>query len=76
MTSPPDRHRATGSFLQFAGLVVVVFGLQATRAWLMPICFALLIAVLAEVPLRWLQRRGLPRPIAAVVAPDRRSDSW
>lgn len=54
--------------MQFASLVVVVFGLQATRAWLLPICFALLLAVLGEVPLRWLQRRGLPRPLAALFA--------
>lgn len=54
--------------MQFAALVVVVFGLQAARVWLLPICFALLLAVLGEVPLRWLQRRGLPRPLAAVLA--------
>ena len=63
-----ERVRIGGGLLVFAALVVVVFGMQATRAWLLPICFALLLAVLGEVPLRWLQRRGLPRPIAAVVA--------
>ncbi|MEO6595983.1 MAG: hypothetical protein ABIP94_14625, partial [Planctomycetota bacterium] len=54
--------------MRIAALVVVVFGLQATRAWLLPICFSPLSAVLAEVPLGWLQRRRLPRPIAALVA--------
>lgn len=63
----PNRAPRDG-LLQFAALVVIVFGLQATRAWLLPICFALLLAVLGEVPLGWLQRRGLPRPIAAMCA--------
>jgi predicted PurR-regulated permease PerM len=54
--------------VQFAALVVVMFGLQVTRAWLLPICFALLVAVLGEVPLRFMQRRRLPRPVAALVA--------
>lgn len=66
-SAPPPAVRANG-LLSFAALVVVVFGLQATRAWLLPICFALLLAVLGEVPLRWLQRRGLPRPLAALLA--------
>lgn len=51
----------------FAALVVVVFGLQATRSWLLPIAFALLLAVLGEWPLRWLQRRGVPRPLGALL---------
>ncbi|HEX5052186.1 MAG TPA: AI-2E family transporter [Planctomycetota bacterium] len=67
-TTTAERPTARQGLLHIAALVVVVFGLQATRAWLLPICFALLIAVLSEVPLRWLQRRGLPRPLAAVVA--------
>lgn len=66
-SAPPPAIRSNG-LVQFAALVVVVFGLQATRAWLLPICFALLLAVLGEVPLRWLQRRGLPRPLAVLLA--------
>lgn len=67
MEAPAARNRMPrDGLLQFAALVVIVYGLQATRAWLLPICFALLLAVLAEVPLRWLQRRGLPRPLAAL----------
>lgn len=48
--------------------MLVVLGLQAARAWLLPVCFALLLAVLGDGLLRWLQRGGVPRPVAALVA--------
>ncbi|MEZ6036974.1 MAG: AI-2E family transporter [Planctomycetota bacterium] len=54
--------------MQLAALVVIVFGLQAARSWMLPICFALLLAVLASVPLRWLGRRGVPRALAVVLS--------
>jgi predicted PurR-regulated permease PerM len=54
--------------VQFAALVVVVYGVQATRGWLLPIAFALLLAVLCEVPLRWLRRLGVPRPLGALLS--------
>ncbi len=66
-SAPPPAIRPNGLVL-FAALVVVVFGLQATRAWLLPICFSLLLAVLGEVPLRWLQHRRVPRPLAALLS--------
>ncbi len=65
--SPAPAARRHG-LVQFAALVVVVYGLQATRAWLLPIGFALLLAVIGEVPLRWLRRIGVPRPLGALVA--------
>jgi predicted PurR-regulated permease PerM len=54
--------------LRFIALVVAVFAMQAARSWLLPICFALLFVVLGWVPLQWLHRRGLPRPLAALAA--------
>lgn len=63
-TTPPPGRR--DGLLQLAALVVVIFGLQVARAWLLPICFALLLAVLGSLPLGWLTKRGLPRPIAAL----------
>lgn len=69
MPQPAKDPAPTGrrdGLVQLAALVVVVFGLQAMRAWLLPVCFALLLAVLASLPLGWLARRGVPRPIAAL----------
>ncbi len=60
--------RPRDGLVQLAALVVVVFGLQAARAWLLPVCFALLLAVLGSLPLTWLARRRVPRPIAALAS--------
>lgn len=60
--------RRSDGLLRVAALVVVVFGLQAAQGWLLPICFALLFAVLASFPLRWLRRIGLPRPLGFLLS--------
>lgn len=66
---PGPAHAPRGdALLHLAAIVVIVFGLQAARVWLLPVCFALLLAVLGAVPMRLLRRIGLPRPLAAIVA--------
>jgi len=52
----------------FAAAVVVVAGLRAGRPILLPSALALFLAILSLPILLWLQRRGVPTPIAIVLA--------
>jgi len=50
-----------------ASAIVVGAGLVAMRTILAPFLFALLIAIAGALPLRWLQNRRVPGPIAAIL---------
>lgn len=50
-----------------AALVVIVAGLRAARALVVPFLLALFFAVILTPPLRWLQRKGLPTALALVI---------
>ncbi len=51
----------------FAGVVIVVAGLRAAQPILIPFMVAVFLAVLGSVPLFWLQRKGLPAPLAVLI---------
>lgn len=43
-----------------ACLVVVISGLKAASAIVVPLLMAVFLAIIATPPMQWLQRRGLP----------------
>jgi predicted PurR-regulated permease PerM len=50
-----------------ASLVVVVAGLKAAQSFFLPLLMALFLTVLCVPPMRWLERRGLPIGLAALL---------
>jgi predicted PurR-regulated permease PerM len=50
-----------------AGVVIVVAGLRAAQPVLIPFLVAVFLAVLGSVPLLWLQRKGVPAPLAVLI---------
>ena len=50
-----------------AAAVIVGAGMVQMRAILAPFLFALLIAIAGALPLRWLQNRRVPGPVAAIL---------
>ena len=73
---PPREARATseGGFaaparalLAAAALVVVVAGMRAGQAIIVPFLLSVFIAVISAPPLLWLEERRLPRPLAMLI---------
>lgn len=60
MSPHPRRIDATRALLTAASVVVVVAGLQAAKVVLVPVLFAILLAVLGSAPVAWLRRRNIP----------------
>lgn len=56
-----------GFFLLAALIVIVLFGLHFASAIIAPILLDAILAVLFAPVLRWLERKGLPSPLALVV---------
>ena len=50
--------------LVLAGIVIVVAGLRAAEAVLVPFLLSVFIATIAATPMFWLQRRGMPTVLA------------
>lgn len=50
-----------------ASFVIVVMGMQAAKAILVPFFLAFIIAVLFSPPLAWLQRKGVPKWLSMVL---------
>lgn len=55
---------ATSMLLSAAAFVVVVAGLRAAEAVVVPFLLSVFIAVIAAPPVFWLERRGLPKWLA------------
>jgi len=47
--------------ITLAGLVVIVAGVQASKAIMVPFLLAIFIAIVTAPPMLWMQRKGLPR---------------
>ncbi len=56
-----------GPLLSTAALIVVVFGLQAAQAVVIPVLLALFFAIMAWPALAWLRGRGVPSSLALMV---------
>jgi predicted PurR-regulated permease PerM len=53
--------------LSLAAVVIIVAGLRAASAIVMPFFIAVFVAVIASGPLFWLEKRGLPTALAVVL---------
>lgn len=53
--------------LTVAGLVIIIFGMQAAYDLLMPMMMALLLTIIAVHPSRWLRSKGLNASVAALI---------
>jgi predicted PurR-regulated permease PerM len=57
----------TGAAISVAAVVVVIFGMQAASVLLVPFLLAVFIALITVRPMLWLQARGVPSVIAALL---------
>ncbi len=62
-----DRNIGTRTLLTLASLVVVVAGLRASSALVLPFLVALFLSILAAPPVLYLERRRFPAPVAVAV---------
>jgi AI-2 transport protein TqsA len=70
MTAPsgsPLHVRGARLLFVAASLVVVVAGLKAAQSFFLPLLMALFLTILCVPPMRWLERRGLPTWLAALL---------
>ena len=56
--------RAGATLLTAAAFVVVVAGMKSAEPVIVPFLLAVFIAIVAGPPVFWLERKGLPRPLA------------
>jgi len=66
MSTINHKMRASQILLTIAGFVIVIAGMSAAKAILVPFLLAAFIAIISAPPLFWLQRKGL-RPWSALV---------
>ncbi len=55
------------ALLMLAGFIIVVAGMKAASAILVPLFLAVFIAIICTPPLFWLQRKGVPKMLALVI---------
>lgn len=63
-TIPPTMFRL---LITAASFIIVIMGMQAAKAILVPIFLSFIIAVLFAPPLLWLQRKGVPKWLALLL---------
>lgn len=60
-------NQGTKALVGAAALIIIIAGLKASATLLVPIVVAIFLSLLAVPPMRWLQARGLPAPLAIAV---------
>lgn len=50
-----------------ASMVILVYGMREAQAIVVPILLSMFISLVAARPLLWLQRRGIPNPLAVLI---------
>jgi len=66
-TGSPLHFRGARLLFVTAALVLVVAGLKAAQPVFLPVLMALFLTILCLPPMRWLERRGVPTGIAALL---------
>lgn len=66
VTTNPKRNAGRALFTA-AAAVVVIAGLKAAAGFVLPLLFGTLLTLLAWPTFRWLNRKGLPEPLALAV---------
>ncbi|GJL56215.1 MAG: membrane protein [Nitrospirales bacterium] len=64
MQEPSTQPHAWSILLTAAGFVIVIAGMRAAEAILVPLLVAALLAIISASPVFWLQRKRVPGPIA------------
>lgn len=59
--------RRTGAVISAAAVVVIVFGMQAASAFLVPFLLAAFLALITVRPMLWLQSRRVPLVVAVIL---------
>lgn len=59
--------RATGILMTAAAFVIVVAGMRAAEAIIVPFLLSIFLAIISAPPLFWLERKNLPRWLAMLV---------
>lgn len=67
MNTINHKQRASHILLTMASFVVVIAGMSAAKAILVPFLLAGFIAIISAPPLFWLQRKGFPAWVALVI---------
>lgn len=62
-----ESEKGLRAVLMAAAFVIVVAGLRAAAPILVPVLIAIFVAILSGAPIRYLQKRGLPDAIAALL---------
>lgn len=60
-------NKRTGALITVAAVVVVIYGMQAASVLLVPFLMALFLALISVRPMLWLQARGIPSVLAALL---------
>lgn len=63
----PTRRNSNRVLLAAAAAVIVIAGLKAAAGFILPLLFATLLTLLTWPTFRWLNRKGLPEPLALAV---------
>lgn len=67
MNAINQKAKASQILLTVAAFIVVIAGMNAAKAILVPFLLAAFIAIITAPPLFWLQRRGLPTWLAVLI---------
>lgn len=59
--------RQTGAILSAAGVVVLIYGMQAASVLFVPFLLAVFLALITVRPMLWMQKNGMPRVLAALL---------
>ena len=62
-----NENRPIGAAISIAAVVVVIYGMQAASVLLIPFLLAVFFALITVRPMLWLQHKGVPSVIAALL---------
>jgi len=57
----------SNALVSIAGLIIIIFGMQAAKVLLVPFLLALFLALISVRPMLWLQSKKVPAVLAALV---------
>jgi predicted PurR-regulated permease PerM len=57
----------SNALISFAAVIVIVYGMQAAKVLLVPFLLAVFLALVTVRPMLWMQKRGVPSIIAALL---------
>ena len=64
---PKAEHKSAGLILTLAALIIIIAGLKAAQALLVPFLLAFFISIICVGPFFWLQKYKIPAPLAMLM---------